>query len=233
VTVFSSPGLPGARRTPGETLSSQKCSESRAEMAGWLRGTADETRKGWRCCGAVLPVQSAPLATLTSFWFLVCGSSNSSGTPRPCASAVRAWATRRRLRALRRAARARRATRCPPLPPRAAAPQGLLNNSPYVVSLALATEISSGGVGLVYLAAITPTILVKSTVSLVRRRAPPLPPPWPPLLPPPAGPWAASRHCAGEDGGKRRRRCCRRGRTALPPDRAAAARDAPRGRRAP
>lgn len=87
---------------------------------------------------------------------------------------------------------------------------GLLNNSAYVICLALATgaagrgcwgaaawqqtkratpkrlapsanahssrlrkpyaEISSGGVGLVYLAAIAPTILVKATVSLVRCR---------------------------------------------------------------
>jgi hypothetical protein len=45
---------------------------------------------------------------------------------------------------------------------------GLLNNSAYVICLALATEISSGGVGLVYFAAIAPTIAVKATVSLVR-----------------------------------------------------------------
>lgn len=43
---------------------------------------------------------------------------------------------------------------------------GLLNNSPYVICLALAPEMASGGVGLVYFAAIAPTILVKSTVSL-------------------------------------------------------------------
>lgn len=40
---------------------------------------------------------------------------------------------------------------------------GLLNNLPYVILLAGATEISAGGVGLVFLADIAPTFVVKLT----------------------------------------------------------------------
>jgi hypothetical protein len=65
-------------------------------------------------------------------------------------------------------ARGAHASRASPPPPPALGMQGLINNSPYVICLALATEISSGGVGLVYLSAILPTIVVKGTVSLVR-----------------------------------------------------------------
>ncbi len=40
---------------------------------------------------------------------------------------------------------------------------GLGNNLPYVILLAGATEISAGGVGLVFLADIAPTFVVKLT----------------------------------------------------------------------
>ena len=124
-------------------------------MASGWRGCARRCGCGRCACGALpLPHGAAALAY---FWVLVRGAASNRALEHGSGACIQA--------------REGFLTRGPPPPPhthRNHRHQGLLNNSAYVICLALATEISSGGVGLVYFAAIAPTIAVKATVPLVR-----------------------------------------------------------------
>jgi len=146
----------------------------------WLRSSVHRLQKQQRRSseagrgGAAAPPASdgppvaASIPLLVCFWLLVSVSSAA------VQSLHKARGDLHRCRCANFAAPRRNPN--PPTPPppqkKTPTPQGLLNNSAYVICLALATEISSGGVGLVYFAAIAPTIAVKATVSLWYHRVP-------------------------------------------------------------